>query len=56
MTRFLHSSHLGKRKGFNQKMLMWVREPELGLRKVYGPGRQFLGSQKPRGGANVCDG
>lgn len=46
LARFLHGSHLGKRRGFNQRMLVWLREPKLGLRKVYGPGRQFLGCKQ----------
>lgn len=46
LARFLHGSHLGKRRGFNQRMLVWLRVPKLGLRKVYGPGRQFLGCKQ----------
>lgn len=28
MDRFLHGGHLGKRRGFNQRMLVWLREPK----------------------------
>lgn len=46
MARFLHSSHLGERREFNRRMLVCLREPKLGLRKLYGPGSSLVANNK----------
>lgn len=46
VARFLHGSHLGKRRGFNQRMLVWLREPKQGLRNDCVSGSSLVASNK----------